>query len=115
MDLQYADYSIWQRNNLKGDAFEKKVNYWKNKLDGVTPLKLPIDYMRPLLLSTKGSTVNFKIGKELSEQLYQLGKHNGTTLFITLQAVCKTLLYRYNWPAGYKLRHFHRQAGANAA
>ncbi len=96
MDLQYADYSIWQRNNLKGEAFEKKVAYWKEKMKEVAVLQLPTDYKRPSTQSTKGSTATFKIEKELSEQLNALNKKEGTTLFITLQAVYKALLYRYS-------------------
>ena len=34
LPVQYADYSIWQRENLYGEVLEKKLEYWKNKLDG---------------------------------------------------------------------------------
>ena len=96
ISLQYADYSIWQRNYLKGEVLNKKINYWKEKLDGVTVLQLPTDYKRPAVQSTKGAITTFKIDKELSEQINRLSKQEGTTLFITMQAVYKALLYRYS-------------------
>ena len=96
IELQYADYSIWQRNCLKGEVLNKKINYWKEKLDGVAVLQLPTDYKRPAVQSTRGSSATFKIDKELSDQLYKLSKAEGTTLFITLQTVYKALLYRYS-------------------
>ena len=96
IELQYADYSLWQRSYLKGEPLEKKIAYWKEKLDGVAVLQLPTDYRRPSTQSTKGSISTFKIDKALSGQLYELSKKEGTTLFITLQAVYKAMLYRYS-------------------
>jgi hypothetical protein len=28
--LQYADFSLWQRNWLQGDVLEQQLSYWKN-------------------------------------------------------------------------------------
>ncbi|MEO7766084.1 MAG: amino acid adenylation domain-containing protein, partial [Ferruginibacter sp.] len=80
LKVQYADYAIWQRNYLQGEVLDRKIVYWKNKLEGVSPLQLPTDYPRPAVQSTKGATVNFRIEKLLSEQLQLLSKHEGTTL-----------------------------------
>ncbi|MEO6637804.1 MAG: amino acid adenylation domain-containing protein, partial [Ginsengibacter sp.] len=96
MHLQYADYSIWQRSYLKGELLDKKINYWREKLGSVAALQLPTDYTRPAVQSTRGSSAKFKIDKALSDQLYKLSKQEGTTLFITMQAVYKALLYRYS-------------------
>ncbi len=96
LPLQYADYSIWQRNYLKGELLEKKISYWREKLDGVSALQMPTDYKRPAVQSTRGSYASFKIDKALSDQLYDLSKKEGTTLFITMQAVYKAMLYRYS-------------------
>ncbi len=96
MDLQYGDYSIWQRNSLKGDIFEKKISYWKEKMKGVAVLEMPTDNMRPSVMSTKGAFVNFSVDKEISDQVKKLSQKEGTTLFIVLQAVYKAMLYRYS-------------------
>ncbi|MEO7532808.1 MAG: amino acid adenylation domain-containing protein, partial [Ferruginibacter sp.] len=55
VNLQYADYAIWQRNYLQGEVLDKKLNYWKNKLDSVEPLQLPTDYPRPAVQSSRGA------------------------------------------------------------
>ena len=47
LPIQYADYAIWQRNYLQGEVLEKKLDYWKEKLEGAEPLQLPTDYTRP--------------------------------------------------------------------
>ena len=95
LEIQYADYSIWQRKYLTGNVLEQKLDYWKKKLDGVEPLLLTSDYSRPAVQSINGATTDFKIDKELSGQLQELSQKNGTTLFMTLLTAYKILLYRY--------------------
>jgi hypothetical protein len=63
MSIQYADYAIWQRNYVKGEVLESKLNYWKEKLEGVAPLLLPLDYERPAVQSKKGAVARFSIDK----------------------------------------------------
>ena len=96
LPVQYADYAIWQRKYLQGESWDKKLEYWKDKLEGATALQLPTDYSRPPVLSTNGAITGSKLGKELSGQLQSLSKQQGTTLFMTLLAAFKVLLYRYS-------------------
>ncbi|MDQ6815235.1 MAG: condensation domain-containing protein, partial [Bacteroidota bacterium] len=44
LHLQYADYAIWQRRFLEGEVMDKKMAYWRSKLEDVPPLQLPADY-----------------------------------------------------------------------
>ncbi|MEO7583969.1 MAG: amino acid adenylation domain-containing protein [Ferruginibacter sp.] len=96
LPVQYADYAIWQRDYLKGDVLNKKIAYWKEKLNGVAPLQLPTDFKRPPLQTTKGSITSFWIDKELSAQLQQFSQHQGATIFMTLLAAFNLLLHRYS-------------------
>ncbi len=96
LEIQYADYANWQRSYLHGDILAQKLEYWKNKLDGTETLQLPTDYTRPTVQTYKGGDVYFAIDTKLSEQLRTLSKQQGATLFITLLAVYKALLYRYS-------------------
>ena len=48
LSLQYADYSVWQRNWLQGPELERQLGYWEKQLAGVPPLlELPTDRPRP--------------------------------------------------------------------
>ncbi len=96
LKIQYADYSIWQRNYLQGDLLENKLSYWKNKLKGIANLELPTDYQRPSVLNTKGAVKKFTLDKTFSEGLYSLSQDQGATLFMTLLAGFKVLLHRYS-------------------
>ena len=99
LELQYADYAIWQRNHLQGEVFNNKLQYWKDKLEGISPLQLPTDFPRPATGSTHGASLGFVIDKELSGKLQALSKAEGTTIFMTLLAAFKVLLYRYSGQA----------------
>ena len=67
LPVQYADFSIWQRNYLQGKVFDKKIDYWKRKLHGVESLQMPIDYPRPAVQSIRGSSAKFSFDKEITE------------------------------------------------
>ncbi|MEO7768443.1 MAG: amino acid adenylation domain-containing protein, partial [Ferruginibacter sp.] len=95
LTIQYADYAIWQRKYLQGEVLNTKIDFWKKKLEGVTPLLLLTDRSRPTVQSNKGASANFLIEKELSENLLLLSQQQGATLFMTVLAAFKVLLYRY--------------------
>ncbi len=95
LSIQYADYADWQRNQLPDQQMEKQFDWWTKKLQGVEPLALPTDYPRPAVQSNRGDRISFSLDKELSKQLSDLSRDAGTTLFMTLLAVFKVLLYRY--------------------
>ncbi|MBC7912715.1 MAG: phenylalanine 4-monooxygenase, partial [Pyrinomonadaceae bacterium] len=96
LEIQYADFALWQHRYLQGELLDNKINYWKQKLNGVAPLHLPADHSRPAVLTSKGAVALFNIDKKLSEELQQLSHRQATTLFMTCLAAFKVLLYRYS-------------------
>lgn len=96
LDIQYADYSIWQRNYLKGEVLDKQLEYWKDNLLNTPVLELPVDKVRPAEQSFNGSTYHFKIDKAVTEKLNELSKDKDVTLFMTLLSLFNVLLYKYS-------------------
>ncbi|MEO5563014.1 MAG: amino acid adenylation domain-containing protein [Chitinophagaceae bacterium] len=96
LPIQFSDYSIWQRHHLQGEAYEKKLSYWRSKLSGTTPLLLPLDYARPSEQSTHGGNIQVDIDEELTKNLKQVSQTSGVTLFMTMLSVFKVLLYRWS-------------------
>jgi amino acid adenylation domain-containing protein len=96
LQIQYADYAIWQRNHLQGDLLEQKLSYWKDKLEGISAIQLPTDYRRPAIRSSQGLTEAVFVNKELVDGLNALSRKQGTTLYMTLLSAFKVLLYRYS-------------------
>jgi len=95
LNVQYADYAIWQRKYLQGDVLERALGYWKDQLDNIGILQLPTDYPRPAIQSTRGATLSFRIEEELTDKLRRLSLQEGATLFMTLLSAFKVLLFRY--------------------
>ncbi|MHA4812660.1 amino acid adenylation domain-containing protein, partial [Flavitalea flava] len=96
LPLQYADYAIWQRKYLSGNLLMLKTNYWQKQLMGMAALNLPTDYPRPGIQRMRGDILPFRLGRELSGELLHISRQEGVTLFMTLLAAFKVLLYRYS-------------------
>jgi amino acid adenylation domain-containing protein len=95
--IQYADYAAWQREWLQGDVLEQQLSYWREHLAGAPPvLELPTDHPRPPVQSFRGARHRFSLNGELTQALTALSRREGATLFMTLLAAFKTLLYRYS-------------------
>ncbi|MEM9087118.1 MAG: amino acid adenylation domain-containing protein [Cyanobacteria bacterium P01_F01_bin.53] len=96
LPIQYADFAIWQQNWLQGKELDTQLNYWKKQLDvNQAVLQLPTDYPRARVQTYRGAIEQFSLSKELSERLRTLGQQQSATLFMTLLAAFKVLLYRY--------------------
>ena len=97
LDIQYADYALWQRHNIDGDTYKQQINYWQTQLKSKLPvMELPCDKTRPAVQSFKGSNVFFTIPKHLYQELLSLGNKEGCTFFMTLLAVFGVILGRYS-------------------
>jgi amino acid adenylation domain-containing protein len=96
LPIQYADFACWQRDRLQGEQLQTQLQYWRRQLDGDLPvLQLPTDFPRPAKATFKGAKHYFKLSQSLTEGLRQLSQQADVTLFMTLLAAFKTLLYRY--------------------
>ncbi len=97
LTIQYADFSVWQRNWLQGAELERQVSFWKTKLAGCSGvLELVTDKPRPAVQSNKGAFLLFAIPHDISIALKQLGRSEDATLFQVLMAAFQVLLYRYS-------------------
>ncbi|MFC4547220.1 non-ribosomal peptide synthetase [Paenactinomyces guangxiensis] len=96
LPIQYADYAVWQRETLEGKLLEKQLSYWKKQLSGSEPLlALPTDRPRPAVQTYDGAHLSFTIPDDVAAKLRALSRQEGVTLFMTLMAAFKCLLYRY--------------------
>ncbi|MES2730820.1 MAG: amino acid adenylation domain-containing protein, partial [Bacteroidota bacterium] len=96
LPIQYSDYALWQRAYLTEAILKDKLRYWQEKLSRTTALNLPSDHLRPAILSNKGGRLHFAIAKPLRNQLTDLSKQEGVTMFMLLLSAFKVLLYRYS-------------------
>ncbi|MEW6736875.1 MAG: amino acid adenylation domain-containing protein, partial [Acidobacteriota bacterium] len=95
LSLQYADYAEWQREWLQGEILQHQLDYWKNQLDCIAPLRLPTDRPRPVSETFRGAHQLLAFSPELTVRVKEFSYREGVTLFMTLLSAFKLLLYRY--------------------
>ncbi|HKV36650.1 MAG TPA: amino acid adenylation domain-containing protein, partial [Pyrinomonadaceae bacterium] len=95
LPVQYADYAVWQREWLQGEALERQLEYWRRQLANAPALELPTERARPAVLSPDSARVEVQFSAEAVAALRELGRREGCTLFMTLLAAFQIVLWRY--------------------
>ncbi len=96
LPVQYADFAVWQRGWLRGEALARQIKYWKERLGGGPPaLELPTDRPRPPVQSYRGALLTRLVDAGLTARLKELARREGVTPYMLLLAVFKTLLRRH--------------------
>ncbi|MDS1113878.1 amino acid adenylation domain-containing protein [Gordonia westfalica] len=92
LDVQYADYALWQQTVL-GDADDEtsvlgeQLNHWRRTLAGLPAVTdLPMDRPRPAVLSTSGATVTVEFDDDLADGIDALARNNTMTAFMVTEA-----------------------------
>jgi amino acid adenylation domain-containing protein len=94
--IQYADYSVWQKQQLQGARLDEELAFWREQLSGAPArLELPTDHPRPPVQRYRGAQLSAQLSPQLSSELRALSQREGVTLFMTLLAAFQTLLHRY--------------------
>ncbi len=95
LPIQYGDFAVWEAQELDGPQARAHVDYWKQRLAGITPLELPLDRPRPATQTYRGDFVEFQLDPSATETLNTLTRDSGGTLFMTLLAAYQVLLARH--------------------
>jgi len=95
LNIQYADYSHWQRTALNQQHIENELQYWQSKLaDAPSLIELPVDHVRSSNRQFIGDAVEFELGAEVVEQLHRLTKKHSVTLHMVLFSAWTVMLSR---------------------
>jgi len=96
LSIQYKDFASWQNRLLVSRAAQNHRAYWHGKLSGRLPLlNLPSDRLRSAVMTYNGAWVYRTLAHDVVTRLTDQTVQSGATLFMTLVAVLKTLLFRY--------------------
>jgi amino acid adenylation domain-containing protein len=96
LSVQYGDFTVWQRQWLRGEVLEAQLDYWRRALTGLAVLELPTDRPRPAIQRFQGADEPLAFDREVSQRLLDLGRRQGATPYMTLLAGFQALLYRYS-------------------
>lgn len=96
LPAQYTNYVAWQTRLITSEEGERLWAYWQQRLAGkFSVLALPTDRPRPPIQTYHGASYTFGLDEQLVEQLKELTKAEGVTLYMTLLAAFQVLLHRY--------------------
>ncbi|HVU25273.1 MAG TPA: amino acid adenylation domain-containing protein [Opitutus sp.] len=97
LEIQYADFAAWQREQWEGGAVAPQVEFWKRALTGApaAPL-LTTDRPRAAVMTTAGRTHRFELEPTLASELNTLARHANASLFMVLLGGFAALLRRWS-------------------
>jgi len=100
LPVQFADFTLWQRERLQGKTLDRLLSYWVSKLDGMpSVLELPSDRPRPAFRTFDGARHSARLSGDLRQSLEAFSRGEGATLFMTLLAAFQALLFRHTGQA----------------
>ena len=94
LHIQYADYSVWQRETFQGSELQDELSYWREKLRDLPQLDLPTDKPRPNSASFKGAAHLVDLGPKLSAAARAVGRPSGATPFMVLLTAFAVVMAR---------------------
>ncbi len=93
--VQYADFTIWQREFLASDALVPHRDFWMKKLSGCPELEFATDRPRPAVKSWDGDIASLVLRPSVSEKVARVSRDKGATMFHVFLAAFKAVASRY--------------------
>jgi amino acid adenylation domain-containing protein len=95
LPVQYIDFTLWQQEWSKSNAYKEQLLFWKHRLEKISPLDLPTDFPRPPLQTYTGASRNFHVTDEIFNAIVDISKYEGVTLFMSFLAGYMVFLTRF--------------------
>ncbi len=96
LPYQVSHFARWQQQRLQGPWLQRLEAYWKQQLQGLPLLQLPLDAPRPARSSHRGAQLRFQLPPDRLTPLKNLALSHGVTLQMVLLAAFQLLLGRYS-------------------
>jgi amino acid adenylation domain-containing protein/FkbM family methyltransferase len=94
--VQYADYSVWQRDWLSSPQYAEQLGYWRERLAGIPVESLPpTDRPCTTAAARPAGHHRMELPEDLGVRLRQVGDRTGVPLFVVLYSAFAGLLRRY--------------------
>jgi len=98
LEFQFIDWAEWQRSKFHGEALEKFIDFWRQRLDINHPfprLELPQVLPPPAVVTRRAQTHRKVLPYTVLEKLHALARKKRVTMFMVQLAVLKTVLHAF--------------------
>ena len=92
---QYADYTTWEHDWVRGPVVASRIANWRRRLAGSIPSRLPVDHPRPPRHTFAGGTIPLTIDYATVDGLRRAARTAGATLYHALVAAYAWWLHLY--------------------
>ncbi|SPM41104.1 Non-ribosomal peptide synthetase component F [Mycobacterium numidiamassiliense] len=83
---QYADYTKWELDWVRGPQVSSRISNWHKRLAGSAPTELPLDHPRPPHQTLAGGTIRLTIEHGIVDELRRAAHTAGGSLVDALAA-----------------------------
>jgi len=95
LNVQYGDFSVWQRENLDSEAMKTHLDFWLQQLSGdLKVLDFPTDRPPAYRPTSRGAVETLLLPDSLTRSLKQLAQASDTTLYVVTFALFAAMLSR---------------------
>jgi hypothetical protein len=95
LNLQYADYALWQRQAVEAETLNPGLRYWRSQLAGLSD-PLPVPSRRPRRSQWEsGAMQRVVIGDAVVDDMRRLARQESVTLATVWLAAFQVLLARW--------------------
>ncbi len=95
LQIQYKDFSVWQRQYLQDKGLASHLSYWKQTLANAKPLLFPYDFPRPAQIDHRGDSIKLQFSEHTSLRLRKTASKLNISLYTLLLSGFFCLLYKY--------------------
>ena len=81
IDLQFADFALWQSDMVAGNAFAADGDYWRTVLTGMPRFEVTPDKPRPATLGTAGDFRLRNVAPALMDPVEAMARRQGQTMY----------------------------------
>ena len=95
LPIEYADYTLWEQQNLTGPWLEEQLAFWQAHLaNAPTSLDLQTDFPRHENTRQEGDVRKMAVPQPLVRQLETFARTHNATLFMVMVTAMNVLLQR---------------------
>jgi len=96
-EYQYIDFVKWEKDWMGTSAYHEQLEFWKGQLaDLPEPLRLPLDFSRPAVMSHHGSKEVNALRASETEKIRQFCQRENLTMFQLLFGSFALLMSKYS-------------------